>query len=94
MKNKKTKDKENKDELEDYKDVTVAEMNVDGMRWYKSEEDKEKRKNVNKMKITKGERRAMIKGAFIAMLPAYLIGLAVFCAAFGLLILFLYLHAD
>lgn len=87
MKNKKKKS----DELEEYKDVTVADMNVDGMPWYKTEEEKKQSDEMNGLNITKGERRAMIKGAFRAMLPAFLIGLAVFCVAFGLMMLYFYL---
>ena len=85
------KKEKKKDSLEDYKDFTVANMNVDGMPWYKSPESRKHADEINGLKLSKGERRAMIKGAFVAMLPAFLIGLAVFCAAFGLLMLYFYL---
>ena len=90
----KQNDPEKKDDLEEYKDVTVADMNVEGMRWYKNEEELERSKEMDSLKINKSERRAMMKGAFAAMLPMFFIGLAIFCAAFGLLVLFLYLNSH
>ncbi|MBO4216760.1 MAG: hypothetical protein J5940_02320 [Clostridia bacterium] len=87
---KKEKDKKKKD-IDDYADYTVANMNVEGMPWYKSPESKKRDKEMNGLNLSKSERRAMIRGAFAAMLPAFLIGLAVFCAAFGLLMLYFYL---
>lgn len=87
------KNKKKQNDLEEYRDVTVADMNVEGMRWYKSEEELENAEKMRSLKPTKSERRAMIKGAYAALLPAFLIGLLVFCAAFGLLVLFLYLHS-
>ena len=66
---------------------TIVDMNVEGMPWYQprskdgkvSEDDKPKRK----------ERRAMIKGAFLAYLPAFCAIMIGFVAAF--LILYLWL---
>lgn len=81
--------KKKHDELEEYKDVTVANMNVDGMPWYRSPEEQKDCENMRGVGLTKEERRAMIKGAYKAMLPAFLIGLAVFSAAFAVIILFL-----
>lgn len=91
----KKKSKQNKkDALEQYRDVTVADMNVEGMRGYKSDEERENAEKMRSLQPTKAERRAMIRGAYAAFLPAFFIGLAVFCAAFGLLVLFLYLNSH
>ena len=87
---KKDREKKKKD-IDEYADYTVANMNVEGMPWYKSPESKKRAKEINSLNLSKSERRAMIKGAFAAMLPAFLIGLAIFCAAFGLLMLYFYL---
>ncbi len=53
---------------------TVANMNVEGMRWYdpKKEEEKEKKRKVKELKISRKERRAMIIGAYLAYLPMFL----------------------
>ena len=83
-------DPEKTDELDEFRDVTVADMNVEGMRWYKTPEEKKKAEEVESLKLSKSERRAMIKGAYTALMPAFFIGLLVFCAAFGLLMLLFY----
>ena len=75
------------DELELYKDVRVADMSVEGMPGYreKTEEDG----SIHEISLSRGERRAMIRGAFAAMAPAFFIGLGVFCTAFLVLRLIL-----
>ena len=85
------KNRKKKSELDAYKDVTVADMNVEGMPWYKSEEEKKQSDEMNGLGVTKSERRAMIKGAYRAMLPAFLIGLGVACVSFGLVMLYFWL---
>ena len=87
------KNKKKQNDLEEYRDVTVADMNVEGMRWYKSEEELENAEKMQSLQPTNSERRAMIKGAYAALLPTFFIGLLIFCAAFGLLVLFLYLNS-
>ena len=87
MKNKKKKN----DELEKYSDITVANMNVEGMPWYKDEAEKKRTSEMHALNISKEERRAMIKGAYRAMLPAFLIGLLVICVSFGLVMLYFWL---
>jgi len=67
-------------------------MNVEGMRWYKTPEEREKQKEIDSLHLSKAERRAMIKGAYAAMMPAFLIGFAFFCLAFGLMMLYFYLN--
>ena len=88
----KTDKPEKNNETDEYRDVTVADMNVEGMRWYKSKEERERGEEIDSLKLTKGEKCAMIKAAFAAMLPMFLVGLAVFCAAFGLLVLYMHFH--
>ena len=82
--------KKKKIDLEQYDDVTVAEMNVEGMPGYMDPEEKKLVGDMHDLHLSKDERRAMIKGAYRAMLPMFLIGLAVFCAAFGLVMLYFY----
>lgn len=83
--------KKKSEELEEYRDVTVADMNVEGMPWYKNPEEKKRADEMDELHISKDERRAMIKGAYRAFLPMFFIGLAIFCAAFGLIMLYFYL---
>lgn len=76
--------------LEEYKDVTVADMNVEGMPGYR-EKKPEQGEGLEAVKLTKAEERAMIKGAYQALMPAFFIGLGVFCLAFGVLMLLFWL---
>ena len=89
-KQKQKPDAEKTYELDEFRNVTVAEMNVEGMRWYKTPEEKKRAEEMDSLKLSKAERRAMIKGAYAGIMPAFLIGLLVFCAAFGLLMLLFY----
>ena len=77
--------------LEQYRDVTVADMNVDGMPWYRDEEEQQEAEEFDSLQLTKEEEKAMIKGAYQALMPAFFIGLGVFCAAFGVLMLWFWL---
>lgn len=61
---------------------TIADMNVKGFRWYSSEKNKRRRKEFADLKITKAERRAMIKGALQVILPIALTFLGIFLAIF------------
>ena len=73
---------------EELDDRTVADMNVEGMPWYRDAETKKRDKERAELKVTQSERRAMMKGAFAAMLPAFFIGLGIFCLAFALIMLY------
>lgn len=77
--------------LEQYKDVTVADMNVDGMPWYRDSEEQKHDEEMNSLQLTKGEERAIIKGAYQALMPAFFIGLGVFCLAFLVLMLWFWI---
>lgn len=61
-------------------ETTFADMNVEGFHWYDPHRKKGKK---NKVRLTKKEYWAMVKGAFAAMFP--LIG----CMVLALLILVL-----
>ena len=61
-------------------ETTFADMNVEGFRWY---DPNRKKKQRNKVQLTKKEYWAMVKGAFEAMFP--LIGCMIL--AIGILIL-------
>lgn len=80
--------KKKKKEYADDDGRTIANMNVDGMPWYQpnKEEADEKKKQMEELKITKKEKRAMIMGAYLAYLPMFLIILA----AFTIIMLLLY----
>ena len=53
---------------------TVADMNVEGFKWYRPKNDtyEAERKKLRELNITPSERRAMIKGALSVMLPVAL----------------------
>ena len=55
-------------------ETTVADMNVEGFSWYNPALKNGKKRNVPK--LTKKEQRAMIRGAFRAMIPMLLCMLA------------------
>ena len=66
---------------------TIANMNVEGMPWYQSEKDVQKRKAINDLQITRKEKWAMLWGAFIAFLPVFLIIIGSFIVVYLLLYL-------
>lgn len=65
MKKKAKKDKKSQ-ELDDY---TVANMNVEGFKWYKSPHEKKRKGDFTELNLTRKEKRAMIKAAFINWMP-------------------------
>ena len=76
---KKEKKEKKKDDLD--METTVANMNVEGFSWYDpSIKDGPKQPNP---KLTKKEQRAMIIGAYKAMLPM------IICIGIGCLVVFL-----
>lgn len=79
--------KKEKEELDT--ETTIVDMNVDGFRWYNP--DKKKNKNGERrnepIKLTRKEKRAMLKGAFLAILPF----VACVALAFGIVFLLAYL---
>ena len=71
--------KEKKDDLD--METTVADMNVEGFSWYNPAIKDGKKKSVPP--LTRKEQRAMIIGAFRAMLPM------IVCIGVGCLLVFL-----
>lgn len=61
--------------------TTVADMNVEGFSWYNPR--KKKNANGQSVKLTRKEYWAMVRGAFLAMLPMLL------CILAGMLLMFL-----
>lgn len=61
---------------------TIANMNVEGMKWYVPEKYKRAKSELAGLNITKAERRAMIKGALLAILPIVFVYIAVFFLIF------------
>ncbi len=59
--------KEKKEKTELDTQTTVADMNVEGFSWY----DPHKKKGKETPKLTKKEQRALIRGAYKAMLPMF-----------------------
>ncbi|MBR2330712.1 MAG: hypothetical protein IKA40_05640 [Clostridia bacterium] len=78
----KNEKKEKKNEEIDT-ETTIADMNVEGFRWYDPHR-KKKQKTVSD--VSKKEYRAMVRGAFAAMLPM------ICCIIGGALLVFLLMY--
>lgn len=61
---------------------TVADMNVEGFSWYQSKKTMKHNKEMADLNLGPKERRAVIKGAFMAYLPTFLIILGSFLIAY------------
>ncbi len=84
------KNKTDKKEEEDkYKDVTVANMNVEGFAWHRDEHEQKRLTEYEKIGLTKKEKRAIIRAAFLNMLPTFLCALCGFAATMLLIYLWL-----
>ena len=83
--------KKQRKQYDDDPGITIAPMDVEGMPGYEDKKIKEDAARINGMNISKSERRAMIKGAYLAMLPMLLVAVGMFCAAFGLVVLWMLL---
>lgn len=81
--------KKKKNELDDYSDLTVANMNVEGMPWYKDPNKLAAEQKIGDLNLSKKEKRALILGAYRAFLPVFLIIIGVFCVCFTLLMLYM-----
>jgi hypothetical protein len=51
---------------------TVANMNVEGLPWFMSEKHVKTKKKLVSLNLSPSERRAMMRGAFLAYLPVFL----------------------
>ncbi len=78
------KEKKKKGELDTQ--TTVADMNVEGFGWY---DPRRKLGKAPPPKLTKKEQRALIRGAYKAMLP--IIGCMIAVGAFMFLLVWLWL---
>lgn len=58
-------------------ETTFADMNVEGFRWYDPKRKKDGGKS-NKRKISRKEYWQMVRAAFVAYLPVFLIVILVF----------------
>ena len=67
-------------------ETTFADMNVEGFSWYNPAR---KRKGNQPVSVTRKEYWAMVKGLFLAMLPALACIVLAFLAVFGLCYLWL-----
>ncbi len=86
QKDKSKKAKKEKKKKPRYEDDghTVVDMNIEGTSWYRG-----KNYDPNVPKLTRKEKRAVFKGAFLSMLPAFLCTLAGFGLAILLIVLWL-----
>lgn len=71
---------------------TVADMDIDGIKGHDRNKYDRDRSRINGMQVSRSERRAMIKGAYAAMLPSLLFVVGGFLVAIGLLYLFYFLN--
>ena len=76
--------KNKKDEFDT--ETTFADMNVEGFSWYNPAR---KRKGNQPVSVTRKEYWAMVKGLFLAMLPALACIVLAFLVVFGLCYLWL-----
>lgn len=67
-------------------ETTIADMNIDGFKWYNPSAKKEGNdgKNQQPIQLSKREKRAMMKGALLAVLPVVCCVILAVLAVFGL----------
>ena len=65
--------------------TTVADMNIEGFRWYLSPRQRARRQELRDLGLTPKERLALVFGALLAYLPMFLVILGSFILAFLLL---------
>ncbi len=81
--------KRKKEKAELDTETTIADMNVEGFRWYNPNKKKNATSNQAPVKLTKKERIAMIKGAFQAVLPFVGVVICIFVLVFAVAYLWL-----
>ncbi|MGN1373148.1 MAG: hypothetical protein ACI4VK_03760 [Candidatus Coproplasma sp.] len=59
-------------------ETTFADMNVEGFRWYDPNRKKNGGKKTNNNKVSRKEYWAMVRAAFVAYIPVFVIVIAVF----------------
>lgn len=70
------KNKKTKQELDT--ETTFADMNVEGFRWYDPNLKKKSDTHPHKQKLTRKEYWQMVRAAFVAYLPVFIIVICVF----------------
>lgn len=80
--------KRKKDDLDT--ETSFTDMNIDGFSWYDPQKKKDRRENKSQVKLTGKEKRAMLKGAILAMLP--LVGIVIL--VFGIVFLLAYIWVN
>lgn len=76
------KDKKEKVELDT--ETTIADMNIEGFKWYNPSTKKRQSSEQEQFKLTKKERRAVMRGALRALLPFIAVVVLVFILVFAL----------
>ena len=66
---------------------TVANMNVEGLPWFMSEKHVKAKRKLVDLNLSEKERRAMMRGAFLAYMPVFLAILTGFVGAYLLFLL-------
>jgi len=84
------KNRKNKNEKDEYADVTIANMNVEGFAWHKDEQETKRLTEYEQLGLTKKEKRAIIKAAYLNMLPTFLSALCGFTIT--IILIYLWLH--
>lgn len=84
-----SKKKKTEKEEDMYKDVTIADMNVEGFAWHRDAHEQKRLTEYEKIGLTKKEKRAIIRAAFLNMLPTFLCALCGFAATMILIYLWL-----
>ena len=83
------KNNQNNEQEDQYKDVTFANMNVEGFRWHKDKHEQKRLTEYEQIGLTKKEKRAIIRAAFLNMLPTFLCAMCGFAATMILIYLWL-----
>lgn len=76
--------KEKKEKVEFDTETTIADMNIEGFKWYNPSKKKSQSSEQEQLKLTKKERRAVMNGALRALLPFIGVVLCVFVLVFAL----------
>lgn len=75
---------------DEFNNATIANMNVEGFAWHQDYQEEKRVNDYQKIQLTKKEKRAIIKAAFLNLLPTFI------CIACGftitMLLIFLWLH--
>lgn len=76
--------KRKKEKVELDTETTIADMNVEGFKWYRPDKKKDQSSSSEPIKLTRKERRAMMKAVLATLLPFVGIVVLVFVFVFFL----------